>query len=68
MCCPFLSRKFGKMSSARLFKLPKHIVFFYLLSPYLPSCMKGTGNIRKKMHFIKMKIKSCARSGAPFTV
>ena len=37
------TRRFGRISFARLFKLTKHIaLLFYLLSPYLLSCMIGS--------------------------
>ena len=41
------TRKFGRISFARLFKFTKHIaLLFYLLSPYLLSCMRGLRNVR----------------------
>ena len=49
------TKRFGRISFARLFKLTKHIALvFYFLSPYLLSCMKGSRNVRKNMHIIKM--------------
>ena len=40
--------RFGRISFARLFRLTKHIaLLFYLLSPYLLSCMRGSRNVRK---------------------
>ena len=40
------TRKFGRISFARLFKFTKHIaLLFYLLSPYLLSCMRGSRNV-----------------------
>ena len=55
------TRKFGRISFARLFKLTKHIaLLFYLMSPYLLSCMRGSRNVRKNMHIIKMIMKFCA--------
>ena len=43
------TRRFGRISFARLFELTKHIaLLFYLLSPYLLSCMRGSRNVRKK--------------------
>ena len=56
------TRRFGKISFARLFKLTKHIAFnllFYLLSPYLLSCMRGSRNVRKNMHIIKTVMEFC---------
>ena len=48
------TRRFGRISFARLFKLTKHIaLLFYLLSPHLLSCMRGSRNVRKNMHIIK---------------
>ena len=45
------TKRFGRISFARLFKLTKHIaLLFYLLSPYLLSFMKGSRNVRKNMH------------------
>ena len=42
------TRKFGRISFARLFKLTKHVaLLFYLLSPYLLSCVRGSRNVRK---------------------
>ena len=36
------TRRFGRISFARLFKLTKHIaLLFYLLLPYLLWCMRG---------------------------
>ena len=44
------TRRFGRISFARLFKLTKHIaLLFYLLSPYLLSCMRGLRIIRKNL-------------------
>ena len=55
------TRKFGRISFARLFKFTKHIaLLFYLLSPYLLSCMRGSRNVRKNMHIIITIIKFCA--------
>ena len=46
--------RFGRISFARLFKFTKHIaLLFYLLSPYLLSCMRGSRNVRTNMHIIK---------------
>ena len=46
--------RFGRISFARLFKLTKHItLLFYLLSPYLLLCMRGSRNVKKNMHIIK---------------
>ena len=54
------TRKFGRISFARLFKFTKHIVLlFYLLSPYLLSCMRGSRNVRTNMHIIKTIMKFC---------
>ena len=49
------TRRFDRISFERLFKLTKHIaLLFYLLSPYLLSCMRGSRNVRKTiMHIIK---------------
>ena len=48
------TRRFGKMSFARLFKLTQRFaLLFYLLSPYFLSCMRGSINVRKNMHIIK---------------
>ena len=47
------TRKFGRISFARLFKFTKHTaLLFYLLSPYLLSCMRGSRNVRTNMHII----------------
>ena len=55
------TRRFGRISFARLFKLTKHItLLFYLLSPYLLSCMRGSRNVIKNMHIIKTIMKLCA--------
>ena len=52
------TRRFGKISFARLFKLTKHIaLLFNLLSPFLLSCMRGSRNVRKNMHIIKTILK-----------
>ena len=52
------TRRFGRISFARLFKLTKHIaLLFYLLSPYFLSCMKGSRNVRKNKHIIKTIMK-----------
>ena len=54
------TRRFGRISFARLFKFTKHIAsLFYLLSPYLLSCMRGSRNVRTNMHIIKTIIKFC---------
>ena len=48
------TRRFGRISFARLFKLTKHIaLLLYLLSPYLLSCMRDSRNVRKNVHIIK---------------
>ena len=55
------TRRFGRISFARLFKLTKHIaLLFHLLSPHLLSCMRGSRNVRKNMHIIKTITKLCA--------
>ena len=55
------TRKFGRISFARLFKFTMHIaLLFYLLSPYLLSCVIGSRNVRKNMHIIKIIRKFCA--------
>ena len=55
------TRKFGRISFARLFKFTKHIaLLFYLLSPYLLSCMRGSRNVRTNMQIIKTITKFCA--------
>ena len=55
------TRRFGRISFACLFKLTKHIALFYLLSPYLLSCIRGSRNVRKNnMHIIKTIMKFCA--------
>ena len=55
------TRKFGRISFARLFKFTNYIaLFFYLLSPYLLSCMRGSRNVRPNMHIIKTIMKFCA--------
>ena len=66
MCCQLHvkfdqpTRRFGRISFARLFKLTKHItLLFYLLSPYLLLCMRGSRNVRKNMHNIKTIMKFC---------
>ena len=52
------TRRFGRISFARLFKFTKHIaLLFYLLSPYLLSCMRGSRNVRTNMHIIKTIMK-----------
>ena len=54
------TRRFGRISIARLFKLTKHItLLFYLLSPYLLSCMRSSRNVGKNMHIIKTIMKIC---------
>ena len=54
------TRRFGRISFARLFKLTKHItLLFYLLSPYLLSCMRSSRNVRKNMLIIKTIMKIC---------
>ena len=55
------TRKFGRISFARLFKLTKHIaLLFCLLLPYLLSCMRVSRNVRTNMHIIKTITKFCA--------
>ena len=55
------TRRFGRISFARLFKFTKHIaLLFYLLSPYLLSCMRSSRNVRTNMHIIKTIMKFCA--------
>ena len=55
------TRKFGRISFARFFKFTKHIaLLFYLLSPYLLSCMRGSRNVGTNMHIIKTITKFCA--------
>ena len=55
------TKRFGRIGCARLFKFTKHIaLLFYLLSPYLLSCMRGSRNIRTDMHIIKAIMKFCA--------
>ena len=55
------TRKFGRISFARLFKLTKQItLLFYLLLPYLLSCMRGSRNVRKNRHIIKTIMIFCA--------
>ena len=55
------TRKFGRISFARLFKFTKHIaLLFYLLSAYLLSCMRGSRNVRTNMQIIKTITKFCA--------
>ena len=55
------TRRFGRISFARLFKFTKHIaLLFYLLSPYLLSCMRGSRNVRTNMHITKTMMKFCA--------
>ena len=62
------TRKFGRLSFARLFKFTKHIaLLFYLLLPYLLSCMRGSRNVRTNIYIIKTITKFCA-IGAPFAV
>ena len=54
------TRRFGRISFAHLFKLTKHIaLLFYLLSPYLPSCMRGSRNVRNNVHINKTIMKFC---------
>ena len=60
--CDKSTRRFGRISFARLFKLTKRIaMLFYILSPYLLSCMRGSINVRKNMHIIKTIMKFCAQ-------
>ena len=55
------TRRFGRISFARLFKFTKHIaLLFYLLSPYLLSYMRGSRNVRTNMHIIETIMKFCA--------
>ena len=55
------TRRFGRISFARLFKLTKHIaLLLYLLLPCLLSCMRGSRNVRKNMYVIKTIMKFCA--------
>ena len=55
------TRRFGKISFARLFKFTKHIaLLFYLLSLYLLSCMRGSRNVRTNMPIIRTIMKFCA--------
>ena len=55
------TRKFGRISCTRLFKSTKRIaLLFYLWSPCLLSCMRGSINVIKNMHIIKTIIKFCA--------
>ena len=55
------TRRFGRISFARLFKWTKHsALLFYLLSPYLLLCMRGSINVRKNIHIIKTIMKFCA--------
>ena len=55
------TRRFGRISFARLFKLTKHIaLLLYLLSPYLLLCMGGSRKVRKNVHIIKTIMKFCA--------
>ena len=50
------TRRFGRINFARLFKLTKRIaLLFYLLSPYLLSCMSGLRNVRKNMYIINLR-------------
>ena len=54
------TRRFGRISFARLFKFTKHIaLLFYLLSPYLLSCVRGSRNVRTNMHIIETIMKFC---------
>ena len=55
------TRRFGRISFARLFRSTKHTaLLFYLLLPYFLSCMRGSKNVRKSMHNIKTIMKFCA--------
>ena len=55
------TRRFGRIGFACLFKFTKHIaLLFYLLSPYLLSCMGGSRNVRTNMHIIKTIMRFCA--------
>ena len=55
------TRRFGRLSYARLFKFTEHMaLLFYLLLPYLLSCMRGSRNVRTNMHIIKTIMKFCA--------
>ena len=57
------TRRFGRISFACLFKFTKHIaLLFYLLSPYLLLCLRGSRNVRTNMHIIKTIMKFCARA------
>ena len=43
------TRRFGRISFARLLKLTKRIaLLFYILSPYLLSCMRGSNKCQKE--------------------
>ena len=55
------TRRLGRISFARLLKSTKHItLLFYLLSPYLQPCMRGSRNVRKNVHITEMILKFCA--------
>ena len=57
------TRRFGRISFARLFKSTKHTaLLFYFLSPYLLSCVRGSRNVRTNMHIIKTIMKFCERA------
>ena len=54
------TRRFGRISFARSFKLTKRIaLLFYIFSPLL-SCLRGPIYVRKNMHIIKTIMKFCA--------
>ena len=56
------TRRFGRISYARLFKFTKHFpLLFYFLSPHLLSCIRSTRHVRKKIHFIKRILKFSAQ-------
>ena len=57
------------ISIAGLFMLTKHTaLLFYHLSPRLPSCMRSTRNVRKKMNFNNMIMKFCAQLGSVYNL
>ena len=61
MRCQLLSNSISPLEDSVECKLTKRIaLLFYLLSPYLLSCMRGSRNVRKNMHIIITIMKFCA--------
>ena len=62
MCCQLLSNSISPLEdSVEQVLHAKHITLsFYLFSPYILSCMRGSRNVRKNRHIIKTIMKFCA--------